>query len=54
MVNCENCRYFLYDSSNGTSECDQYDNMSEEDTDRYYTNGKNGCPFHKEYIDSEF
>ena len=29
----------LYDSSVGISECGQYDNMTEEETDKYYVEG---------------
>ena len=36
MKKCENCKYFFYDYSTGTSECCQYDNMTEEETDKYY------------------
>ena len=41
---CENCKHFFYDYSTGTSECGQYDNMTEEETDKYYTEGKENCP----------
>lgn len=40
MMKCENCKYFFYDSSVGISECGQYDNMTEEETDKYYVRGK--------------
>ena len=43
---CENCKSFLYDYSTGTSECDQYDNMTEEETDKYYTEGEENCPYY--------
>lgn len=48
MKNCNDCKHFLYDNSTGTSECDQYDNMTEDETDKYYTNGEDNCPFYKE------
>ena len=44
MKKCENCRCFDYDFSTGTSECKKYDVMTEEETDKYYTNGEDNCP----------
>lgn len=48
MKNCNSCKHFWYDNSTGTSECSQYDNMTEDETDKYYTNGEDNCPFYKE------
>ena len=48
MMKCENCKYFFYDSSVEISECGQYDNMTEEETDKYYTEGEANCPYWKE------
>jgi hypothetical protein len=48
MKNCNSCKHFWYDNSTGTSECGQYDNMTEDETDKYYTNGEDNCPFYKE------
>ena len=45
---CENCKHFFYDYSTGTSECDRYDNMTEEETDKYYTEGEENCPHWEE------
>ena len=45
---CENCKHFFYDCSTGTSECGQYDNMTEEETDKYYTEGEENCPYWEE------
>ena len=28
MEDCNNCKYFSYDYSNGTSECGKYDDMT--------------------------
>jgi hypothetical protein len=48
MKNCNSCKHFWYDNSTGTSECGQYDNMTEDETDKYYTNGEDNCLFYKE------
>ena len=48
MMKCENRKYFFYDSSVGISECGQYDNMTEEETDKYYVEGEANCPYWKE------
>ena len=48
MKKCENCKYFFYDYSTGTSECGKYDNMTEEETDKYYTEGEENCPYWEE------
>ena len=45
---CENCKHFFYDYSTGASECGQYDNMTEEETDKYYTEGEENCPHWEE------
>lgn len=34
ILRCENCKYFDYDSSTGTSECNQSDNMTEDKTEK--------------------
>ena len=48
MMKCENCKYFFYESSGGISEGGQYDNMTEEETDKYYVEGEANCPYWKE------
>ena len=48
MMKCENCKYCFYDSSVGISECGQYYNMTEEETDKYYVEGEANCPYWKE------
>lgn len=49
MKDCNSCcKHFFYDNSTGTSECGQYDNMTEEETDKYYMNGEDNCPFYYE------
>lgn len=49
ILRCENCQYYNYDSSTVTSECNQYDNMTEDEAEKYYTNGEFGCPYCKVY-----
>lgn len=44
---CESCIYFLRDYSTGTSECARYDDMTEEETIKHYTNDEPGCPCFK-------
>ena len=34
ILRCENCQYYNYDSSTGTSECNQYDNMTEDEAEK--------------------
>ena len=53
MKNCNSCKYFWYDNSTDTSECGQYDNMTEDETDKYYTNGEDNCPFYNENTNLE-
>ena len=48
MKDCNSCKHFWYDNSTGTSECGQYDNMTEDETDKYYTNGEDNCPSYNE------
>lgn len=48
IKDCNSCKYFSYDYSTGTSECCQYENMTEEEIEKYYTNGENNCPLYKE------
>lgn len=50
MKDCNGCKHFWYDNLTGTSECGQYDNMTEDETDKYYTNGEDNCPFYKENV----
>ena len=45
---CENCKHFFYDYLTGASECGQYDNMTEEETDKYYMNCEENCPHWEE------
>lgn len=48
MKHCENCKYFFYDYQTGASECYRYDNMTEEETEKYFMNGEDNCPFYEE------
>ena len=48
MKDCNSCKYFWYDNSTGASECGQYDNMTEDETEKYYMNGEDDCPFYDE------
>ena len=44
---CLYCKYYDEDYSTGTSKCNNYDNMTEEEIEKYYTNGQDDCPcFH--------
>ena len=45
MRKCENCQSFCYDYSTGTSECKKYDYMAEEESERYYVNDEENCPY---------
>lgn len=45
MRKCKNCKYFFYDYSTGTSECARYDDMTEEETEKYYVNDEENCPY---------
>lgn len=46
---CNNCIYFMQDFSTGTSDCGQFDNMTESEIDLYYTEGAAACPYCKPY-----
>ena len=48
MKDCNSCKHCWDDNSTGISECGQYDNMTEDETDKYYTNEEDNCPFYKE------
>ena len=51
MRKCENCKHFFYDYSTGTSECGQYDNMTEEEFENYYgNNGGENCTYYEEDV----
>ena len=41
---CTTCKFYSADYSTGTSECEQFDNMSEEEIDYYYSDANKGCP----------
>ena len=45
---CKNCKHFFYDYSTGASECGKYDNITEEETDKYYMEGEENCPYWEE------
>ena len=47
--NCNTCQYYNYDYSTGTSDCDQFDNMTEEEIEKHYTNDAPNCPCYKHY-----
>lgn len=43
---CSICRYYFYDYSTGTSECNN-DDIDEVSIDVHYVNGEPGCPYYK-------
>ena len=45
MRKCENCQHFCYDYSTGTAECTRYDDMTEEESEKYYVNDEENCPY---------
>lgn len=47
---CNTCRYYDYDWSTGTSDCYQFDNMTEEEIENHYTNDQPACPYYEELI----
>ena len=49
MRKCKNCKYFCHDYSTGTSECARYDDMTEEETERYYVNDEENCPYWNDF-----
>ena len=49
MKKCKNCKYFCHDYSTGTSECAKYDDMTEEETKRYYVNDEENCPYWNDF-----
>ena len=49
MKKCKNCKYFCHDYSTGTSECAKYDDMTEEETERYYVNDEENCPYWNDF-----
>lgn len=49
---CGNCKYYDEDMSCGTADCKMYDELTEEEADKYFTNDGVGCPKHK-YIDEK-
>lgn len=51
MKSCESCKYFFCDYQTGASECYQYDNMSEDETEKYFMDGEDNCPFYEECDD---
>lgn len=50
---CDSCKYYFYDYSTGTSECNN-DDITEEALDKHYTNDEPGCPYYMEYVDAEY
>lgn len=42
---CKDCIYFIYDDSTGQSDCKQADNMTEQETQDYFTNDLPKCPY---------
>ena len=40
---CETCKYFFEDSSVGVTDCTN-EFIEEDDIEKYYTNGEEGCP----------
>lgn len=47
MKSCYSCKYYIYDYSTGTSECKKYFDMTEDETEKYYTNGENNCSYYE-------
>lgn len=41
---CNNCRYYFYDNSTGTSDCNN-DDIDEMSLDVHFVNGEPGCPY---------
>lgn len=46
---CNTCKYYDYDWSTGTSDCKQFDNMTEDEIEKHYTNDKPNCPCYKPF-----
>lgn len=46
---CNNCRYYFYDNSTGTSDCNN-DDIDEMSMDVHFVNDEPGCPYHKAKI----
>lgn len=44
---CNNCKYFVYDNSTGQADCKQFENMTEEEMEKYFSNNEEGCPYKK-------
>lgn len=50
---CNTCKYYDYDWSTGTSDCKQFDNMTEDQIEKHYTNDEPNCPCYEPFIDNE-
>ena len=46
---CWNCKYCNNDYyfATGTMECEKFDDMTEEDIEKYWTNEEDGCPYYE-------
>lgn len=42
---CKDCIYYVYDNSTGQANCKQFDNMTDEEIETYFTNDITGCPY---------
>lgn len=42
---CKDCICFSYDKSTGQGDCIELDRMSEEETEKYFTNDEEGCKY---------
>ena len=46
MQKCWNCKHCIIDYANPW-ECKKYDDMTELETERYWTNSESGCPYYE-------
>lgn len=48
-MNCHYCKNAICENRE-PCECRKYDIMTEEETDKYWTDGEEGCPYYENYI----
>lgn len=48
MADCSTCTYYIKDYSTGAADCQRYDDMTEDETDRFWSDGEDGCPYYEE------
>ena len=51
MKNCVNCKNCIYEHTE-PCECKQYDNMTEEETEMFWTNSKEDCPYWEQDVNN--